>query len=348
MLRPTFAQLINSDFPEAIGLKPNNRPAVASAANTVMQRLLMDPMQPDEGFWGTWVTMLFNLTVVTGNKTALIRTPENVARLIVLDLCNRPRFIRNGFYEYLQFGTGHRPKGCSAFLCDTTQVFDRPNVPTLVPFPSTAPQNIRIYPTDARDVGKRVIFQGPDQNGIPVLGTDVTTGASDLGEKITLAQPFVTCVNSFQDCTGILKDVTYGPVKFYTVDSTGAQTLLSSMDPNETTASYRQYLFAGLPDNCCNIPGGALQVFAQAKLDFTPVVADSDYLSIPNIPALIEEGQAYRYSKMDTTTAAKLEAKHHAKALSLLAGQMDHIEGKVRTAIGVPIFGSQPLCRQPV
>lgn len=347
MLRPTFSQLINSDFPEVLGLKANNRPAIASAANTVQQRLIMDPLQPDEGWFGTWVTMLFNLTPL-GNKTALIRTPGDIARLIVLDICNRPRFIRNAFYEYLQFGTGHRPKGCSSFQCDTTQVYDRPNVPTLVPFPSAAPTRIRIYPTDPADVGKRVVFQGPDQNGIPVLGTDLQTAASDVGEKIILQQPFSTSLNSFQDCTGIIKDVTKGRVTFYTVDSTGAQTLLSSMEPNETTASYRQYLFAGLPNNCCNIPGGPLQVFAQAKLDFVPVVADTDYLIIPNIPALIEEGQAYRYSKMDTQAAAGLQAKHHRDAIALLVGQIDHIEGKVRTSVGVPLFGSQPLRRQPV
>lgn len=348
MNRPTFSALLNSDFPQVLGLRPEDRTDCASAANSVLQRLMMDPMQPDEGWLGTWVTMFFNLVNIQSNKTALIRTPQEIARLIVLDLCNTPRFIRNGFYEYLQFGTGHRPKGCSAMLCDTTQVFDRPNVPTLVPFPSTAPQSIRIYPTDAADVGKRVVFQGPDQNGIPVLGTDTATGTSNVGETISLQLPFVTSANKFQDCDGIIKDVTKGPVKFYTVDASGNQTLLSSMDPNETTASYRQYLFAGLPDNCCNIPGGALQVFAQAKLDFQPVVADTDYLIIPNIPALIEEGQAYRYSKMDSASAARLEAKHHAKALSLLAGHIDHVEGKVRTAIGVPIFGSQPLKRQPV
>ena len=347
MIRPTFSSVLNSVLPDLIGYKRENRTAIATYVNDVQQRLLFDPLQPDEGWEFCYVTMNFNLNVDPNSRTAYVRTPAEIARIIVLDICNAPRFLRNGFYEYLQFGTGHRPRGCSGMLCDLTQAFDRPNVATLVPFPTTAPQRIRIYPTDNADVGKRVILQGPDQNGITVLGTDASTGAASLGETVLLGFPFTQSVNSFQDITGILKDATKGPVKFFTVDSSGNQTLLSSMEPNETSANYRQYLFAGLPQNCCNLPGGAVQVFAQAKLDFVPVVADTDYLTVPNVPALIEEAQAYRYSRFDTAAAAQLEQKHHTKALQLLNGQIDHYQGKVRTAVSVPLFGSQPLTRQP-
>lgn len=345
--RLTFSTVLNSTLPQAIGQCAQNRTDIVAFINEAQQRLIADPLAPDEGWWGGWVTMLFTLQV-TGH-IAYVRTPQEIARIIVLDVCDRPRFIRNGFYEYLQFGTGHRPKGCSNNCCDTMQAFDRPNVPTLVDFPTNAPQKIRVYPTDAADVGKRVIVQGPDQNGIPVLGTDVATGVSNQGETLILQFPFTDSLNTFQDVTGLLKDVTKGFVRIFTVDpTTHAQVSLSSMDPNETTASYRQYLFAGLPDHCCNRPSGSVQVVAQCRLDFQPVAADTDYLIIQNLPALKEECQAIKYSTQDSQQSPALEAKHHAKAISLLNGELDLYEGKVRTAISVPIFGSQRLRPQPV
>jgi len=346
LLRPTFSNVLNSPtFPQSIG--KCDRQTAQTYTNVCTQRLLNDPLQPDEGWWGTWVTMLFNLAVV--NNSAYIRTPENIARIIAYTICDRPRFLRNGFYEYLEFGTGHRPRQCQTACCDTQQAFDRPNVPTLVPFPTSGPQKIRMYPTDNADVGRRVVIQGPDQNGITVLGTDIVTGAANLGETAILEFPFTDSINLFQDITGLIKDPTKGPVRFFTVDpNTGLQTALSAMDPNETTAAYRQYLFAGLPINCCNIPGGTVQVFAQCKLDYVPVVADTDYLVIPNLAALEEEFQAYRYSKMDSTTGPTLEQKHHAKAIQLLNGQLDHYLGKTRVAVSVSLFGSQRLTRQPV
>lgn len=340
MDRPTFSLALNSTLPGSIGFCAQNRPEVAAFVNKAQFELLTDPLAPDEGWWGGWVEMLFNI-IPDANFTATVTTPNDIARLIVLDICNRARPIRNGFYEYLQFGTGHRPRSCGHGQCDTQQAFDRPPVPTLTPFPTSAPQFIRLFPTDAADVGKRVVIQGPDKNGITVLGTDPSTGASNLGETLLLSFPFSISVNEFQKITGFIKDVTKGPVQIFVVDpSTGNQTLLSSMQPNETTASYRQYLIAGLPQHCCNTPGNTVQIYAQAKLDFVPVVADTDYLIIPNVAALEEQCQSIKYSRMDAANAPNLEAKHHKKAISLLNGQLDHFLGKTRVAVNVPLFGS--------
>lgn len=346
-LRPTFATALNSTLPQAVGKCANNRTEVAAYVNEAIERLMMDPLTPDEGFWGGSASMLFNLTI--SNYAAYVRTPREVARIIVTDICQRPRPLRNGFYEYLSFGVGYQPKPCGSNCCATTQGFDRDNVTTLVPFPTTVPQYIRVYPTDAADVGSRVIIQGLDQNGNPVLSTDPVTGLGATGEVIYLAQPFSTSLFAYQNNTGILKQPTNGPVQFSTVDPTTlAEVTLSSMEPNEVTASYRQYLLNGLPTHCCNSATGTVQVQAQCRLDFIPVINDTDYLLIQSIPALIEEVQAIRYSRMDNQAAAALEQKHHTKALSILTGQLDMYLGKVRTAIGVPIWGSDRLTRMPV
>lgn len=345
--RPTFAQVLNSPLPKAIGKCSQDRTEVAAAVNEAQEILLMDPLAPDEGWWGGWATMLFNLYPT--DHAAYLRTPAEIARVIVTDICQHPRFMRNGFYEYLSFGSGYQPKACGANTCSSQQVFDRDNVPTLVPFPDHAPQFIRIYPTDAADVGKNVVVQGLDQNGIPVIGVDPVTAGASSGETIVLALPFVSSAFQYEDVTGLLKQPTNGPVKFFTVDPvTQAETALSSMDPNETTASYRQYLFNGLQNHCCTTPNGLIQVQAQCRLDFIPVFNDTDYLTIQSIPALIEECMARRYGRMDSPQAPAFEDKHHKRAIQILNGQLDLYLGKTRVSVSVPIWGSSKLQRQPV
>jgi hypothetical protein len=51
---------------------------------------------------------------------------------------------------------------------------------------------------------------------------------------------------------------------------------------------------------------------------------------------------------MDSSNASTRSQEHHVAALRLLCGQLDLYEGKVSTAIKVPIFGSQRMRRQPV
>lgn len=336
----------SSGLPQHIGICAEDISRVAAAVNEAQLSLLLDPMKPDEGWFGGWVNMVFNLTVA--NFAASIITPRDIATIIVYDICQRPRPLRNGFYEYLQFGTGQRPKTCSPWCDRIQQAFERDNVPLLAPFPTSGPQQIRVFISNPADVGKRIIIQGADQNGNTVYGQDTDTAAAILGEQIGFTQPFSSSQYLYQDITGILKDATLGPVQIFAVDSNGNQTLISSMEPSETSASYRQFQLDGLPPNCCNSPTGQIQVQAQCKLDFVPVQSDTDYLIIPNVLALDEECQARDYSRNDTMTSAKLEQKHHQRALALLCGQLDHYHGKIRTAVSVPIFGSARLRPNPV
>lgn len=193
-----------------------------------------------------------------------------------------------------------------------------------------------------------MLVQGKDQNGQIVLSVDPVTGQAQEGEFVNLTFPFVQTVNQFSTVTGLSKVATLGPVQIFQVDaSTGTQAVLSHMEPSETNASYRRYLLTGLPRNCCNTPAGTVTVTAQAKLDFLPVVTDTDYLTIPNIPALIEEGNSLRYSRIDSQNASALEQRHHAKAIALLNGQLDHVEGKINVAITVPLAGSDRFRLNP-
>lgn len=347
----------SSSFPKVLGLCANQISDIAAYVNEAQERLIMDPLTPDEGWWGGWVTMAFNVTVTTNGTCsyAYVVTPREVARLIGIDVCQNPIQIRNGFYEYLQFGKGLQPntQQCCGIGCGSSpgsgEAFERDNVVTLSAFIGSARQ-LRFYPVDPADVGKRMLVRGNDQNGIPVTGIDVLTQQAISGEYVYLAQPFADTVNFFTPpLTGLDKEITVGRVTVMSLDPvTGVETPLSSMEPGEVTSSYRRYLLNGLPRNCCTGNCGIVAITAQAKLDFVAVISDPDYLLIQSLPALIEEAQAIRYSRMDSPSAANLETKHHTKALSILNGQLDHYEGKTSTSVRVPIFGSDRMRTQPL
>lgn len=346
MNRPTFSMALNSTLPLAVGKCAEDRSTIAAYVNQATEQLLADPMCPEEGWYGSFVHAVFNVPVA--NLTGTIITPREIARIDVLDICKRPRFIRNGFYEYLMFGTGKQPRGCNPACGQIQQAFERDNVPLLAPFPTSGPQTIRFFPSNTADVGKLVQVQGPDQNGKTVYSVDPTTGEAIIGEQLPLQIPFSTAAFRYQNITGLMKDPTLGPVTVFAVDASGNQTQISTMEPDETTAAYRQYFLNGLPAACCNTAQGIVQVEAQCKLDFIPVLNDSDYLLIQSIPALIEESMAIRWSRIDAPQALAKERARHAKALSILCGQLDHFYGKTKTAISCKIFGSDRLRPQPI
>jgi hypothetical protein len=320
---------------------------VARYCNDAQQRLLMDPMAPDEGWWAGTVTL--NLSVDVFQHHAHVVTPREIGRLTNLAVCKKPVPVRNKFYEYLQFGRGVQPPNCSTGWCgNLLQAYERDTTATMASFPTT-PQKLRFYPTDGRDAGLRILPQGLDQNKVVVLCTDPSTGLSAQGEYVALQFPFSDTLNIWSRITGFQKDETYGPVQIFTVDpNTGTEKPLSFMETNEMVANYRRYLINGIPNPnlCCQVPGIPLQISGQGRLDFIPVQNETDYLLIQNVPALVEESQSIRYSRMDGG-AAKSQY-HHGRALQLLNGQIDAHEGKTNVSISVPIFGSARLRRQPV
>lgn len=318
--------------------------SIAATVNEAQERLINDPMAPDEGFWGSWAKMAFTVS----RTSPTIVTPQDVARVILLDVCKHPVRIENEFYEYLQFGPGIHPNGCATLSnpCGPLNAYERETVVTFTPLLST-PQYIRAYVSDPNDVGRTSLIQGTDSNGATVRFVDAGTGNAGLGEKLTFSSPFSDTAVLYSEITGIQKQKTFGEVEFFQVDpTTGTETSLLVMQPSELTASYRKYYINGLPSSCCNsctTSSANLQVLAMCKLDFVPVTCDSDYLRIMSVPALIDECMSIRFSRMDTPAAQQLSAAKHASALRLLFGQLDHYLGKERPAIQRHIFGSDRL-----
>jgi hypothetical protein len=311
---------------------------IAEVVNTAQQRLLYCREAGEEGWWGTWAEMVFNVATTD----PYITTPREVARLQSMTVCDAPIPLNNQFYEYLQFGNGTLPALCGVDCPRVRSGYTRNNVVTFTDMTS-APQLLRAYITEAQDEGKRILFQGTDSTGSVIYSQDL--GNRVTGMFVDLESPFATTPITFNTLTGIQKDVTAGQVSIYQVDaSTGAEVLLLTMEPGETTASYRRYYLDSLPSHCC-ANDTTIQVKAIAKLELIPVRVDTDYCLIQNKEAIIEEAQAVRYSEVDTAGAKQLAQEKHMQAVRLLNGELNHYVGKNSVAIKFSPFGTADLNR---
>ena len=330
-----------SRIPEAIGACAADNSRLLEIVNEAQQRLVF--AGGETGWWGSWAKVAFNVAVTTDPYITL---PAIIARLINLDVCNRPVRIQNEFYEFLEAGVGLQPSQCD---CNALETFDRGLFPTFSDI--VAPnKRLRFYITDAADIGRRALVQGTDQNGTTIYsldGIDQVTGI-----YVSFTQPFVDTPFDISTLTGLQKDFTVGPVRVFEFDTvTGVSRLILTMEPSEEVAGYRRYFLNGLPRNCCGSTDPAAvttQVTAMAKLALLPVAVDPDYLCIQNVAALKEECQAVRFGEMDDSLSAQQAALHHRNAIKLLNGELTFWLGKERPAINFAPFGTAHLNRQRI
>jgi hypothetical protein len=326
-----------------VGLCTDNVPAIADYVNTAQRRLIYAAQAGEEGWWGTWAEILFYASITE----PYITLPRDVARLESVDICDSPVAVNNQFFEYLQFGNGRMPKCRSS--CGLTAAFSRNNAVTFTDL-SNAPQYITVFPTDASDVGRRILIQGPDENGNTIYTQDSLNQVQ--GVFLSLDQPFVTTPMKFGAITGIQKDKTVGQVRIYQTDpTTGEQVLLLTMEPSELTASYRRYYLSQLPRSCCSTTTTAIQsipITAIAKLEMIPVQVDTDYLLLQNLEAIIEECQSIRLSEVDNKASKQMSAERHIQAIRMLNGELNHYLGNQSPAVNFAPFGTARLERQMI
>ncbi|MDB6112674.1 MAG: hypothetical protein JWR69_4424, partial [Pedosphaera sp.] len=235
-----------------------------------------------------WQKVVFQIT----KARPYITLPREFARVINLDVRRFPIRMQNEFYELLEAGVGLRGFTECQDWCGSLEGYERGVFPTMVDL-TPANQLLRVYLTDPRDIGLRMLV-GPclDQNGNAVYSQD---GANSVnGFYLSFDQPFTTSNFIVTSIGGIQKDATYGDVLLYQVDATtGEQVLLSRYAPDELNPAYRRYFINRLPCACGTT--GTVPILAMAKLEFIPANRDTDFLIIGNIPALIEEFKAIRW-----------------------------------------------------
>jgi hypothetical protein len=350
MQRLRLVDLLNSRLPGVLGLCAADIKNVASYVNAAQEQLLHAFESGDEGWWGTFAEVQFEAS----RSTPYITMSREIARIEMLDVCSKPVPLRNQFWEYLQFGNGRMPK--QRPWCNWprfTQGMTRNNAVTFIdPLPSPNPFLIKIYMTNTPDEqgSKRVLLQGTDSTGSVIYTKDGPNKV--VGQFMPLAFPFAIAPLEMTTITGIQKDVTDGAVQIFQSDPAGIQpdVLLLTMEPSETTASYRRYYLDHLPCWCCQpVPPQTspqpVTVNAIVKLDLVPVQFQTDYCTIQSMEAIILKCQSIRMSKMDTVTAISKSAEYHKEAIRLLIGQNTHYYGKDTPAIRFSPFGSADLRR---
>lgn len=346
-MRTTLAQVRQSRLPEVIGKCQSDLPSIAAMVNQAQQQLII--AGGETGWWGGWTKVVFRVL----RAHPYITLPRQFARVINMDVGRFPIRIQNEFFEMLPDGIGLQDRGHWDALakcvnwCGALEGYDRGVWPTMRDLTPTN-QLLRVYITDPRDVGARILI-GPaqDQNGNGIYTQDGLNSVD--GFYIAFDQPFATSDFIVTNIGGIQKDATYGDVLLYQVDATtGAEVLLSRYAPDEINPAYRRYYLNRLP--CCGreIDHHEITVTALGKLDFIPANRDTDFLIIGNIPALIEECKAIRFSDMEIANAVNMEDKSHAKAIKFLNQELGHYLGKLQPAVNIAPWGTARLEKQGI
>ena len=344
-MRTTFYDVRQSRIPQVLGVAAADVPTLLSYVNEAQRRLIKS--SGDKGWWGSWAKMVFNVDPANPMLTA----PRTVARITDMSICRTPIRIQNEYFEFLEYGCGlQRPlpncqSACASESCATMQALDRGMFPTTVDI--TAGQKLRVFLTESADVGKKIFFSGTDINDDAF--TEIVNGVQVNGFYITLASPFVDSTAALNTLTGIMKEITYGPVRIYGLDTTtGDVTLLATLAPGDTSPTYRRYFLTGLPTQCtdCDSATGVVQVTGMAKIEYNPVANDSDFMTIGNLDALKAECQAIRLEEMDNMNAATLAKSKHKDATRLLNEEIIHYLGKETPALSCKPWGRDTLERR--
>jgi len=322
-MRATLKDVKRSRIPELLGICADDTYRLAAMVNDAQQRLIYAGR--DAGWWNGWVKTRFSVT----SAAPYITLPRELARVINMSVCETPIYIHNEFYEVLPGGPGPMPdEACCSDWCGSVAGYERGVWPTKVDLTSTN-QRLRLYATDNRDLGVKILFSGEDQNGNTIYGMDGLKTVQ--GFYITMIDPFADSLFDVSKINSVVKPQTFGDVLLYQVDQTsGATVLLSRYLASETNPAYRRYYISPICTTC-----GSYTVNALAKLEFIPVTRDSDPLIISNIPALMEMCQALRGYSQEVTAAHEMAEKHEMRAIKLLRREMDHYLGNQNPAVTV-------------
>lgn len=330
-MRIKLSDVMASRIPQVLGMCATNVNGVASYINEAQQRLINAGSQT--GWWNGWARVVVNVS----RENPYFTLPPDFARAAGIDVCRTPIRIQNDWYEVLVDGVGLQTECAGRNGCGALAAYDRGSFSTAVDLPSTN-QYLRIYPTSAADIGKRILFSGAmDANNVGIYSADGLNSVD--GFYLTLQSPFTTSAFVVTSFSALSKVVTKGDVVLKAVDATtGVETFLSRYTPQETNPAYRRYYLHSLPCNCCHdpaLPPSTAQLTALLKYEYRPATQPSDFLLISNIPALKAECESIRYAEMDVANGQQFSILKHREAIKLLSQELEHYEGPQDVAINV-------------
>lgn len=152
--------------------------------------------------------------------------------------------------------------------------------PVFNPIACGRPVYIRVYPGVREDIGKTTTIFGVDGNGLKIQTKDVN-GVWQDGVTLTIAIPYSQTPITIREVTRITKDVTQGVTRYYQYEPLSQSVYdLVWYDQTETAPMYRtsRIRFTPCPTS----------IQALVKLEFIPVVSDSDLVLISNLDSLAD------------------------------------------------------------
>lgn len=234
-------------------------------------------------WWGTYQRIAITAT------EGLVTWPRIVANVEAVDVCNRPVYIKNGWYEFMEESAGLRPNDC----CGQLVLIDRePGV--LASDISGDSKKVRFYPRISGDAGKKILVQGLDANGVRVR--TLSSGVYIDGEYVTLVYPFAVTASIYTVVDGLQKDLTKDQVIIKEYDTIGGtERQIGILDADETVVSYRRSFldpFSLAGGGSCTADTKTLT--AIVKLAYRPAINDTDYLIIGNLGAIKDMVQSIK------------------------------------------------------
>ena len=323
--RLTLREIRNSRFFQESSNLQCDSAAIVSAINDAQSVLLR------AGLWhGTFQRYKFCIT------DSCIRTPPHIARLIRMQTTCEKIDVQGDFFQFSDFVNPDTCCGSSGTCADWA--IAQGDYATFEEISGEA-KFLRFYLERNEDVGKRVLVKGYDENEQWIRSTE--DGAVIDGVYVTMALPYVTSTQLFSQVTGIQTTETRsGNINVWSLNQAGTQSRsIAILYPQWESTSYRQYRITGETPSCRNG-----QIEAIVKLDFYPMVRDTDYSIIQSIEAYAHMARSLR---LDAAEAPGEAEAYRAKAIRALNDEIKHYYGNERT-IQVQVHGRAPLSRRRI
>ncbi len=268
--------------------------------------------------------------------------PSNYERIAMMTIDRVPIRMQSAWFEFVGYGLDLLRE------CDTTDLdrnalwdwqgaLDRDDCATFASLANDTQYLLRVYgQVDERQCGVRptITIFGYDNNNAWIRSATgnsevCATGNTDTGNsnppnytdgiQVEIngdSAPFyIQTDQKISEITAISKPITRGNVYVYAMPLLGAGIHLATYAPRDTTPGFRRYKIPGLA------VGRTYTVVARCRKRYFPVVEDTDFLIISNLPALksmimsvyyLESGEPEQYAKYKSIAVDLLKKEAQA------------------------------------
>ncbi len=227
---------------------------------------------------GMWVGSL--LDVVFATASGHITLPTNMQSIVGVCIDKVPNVVFSEFHEYLETGPGFfdtEVNGDETFRRGYGPLYDCGDKRFCTVEDILVAGKLRLQLTSISDVGKVIRVEGKQVwTASPPDTEPIFDSIGNLGENITLANPFTDSVQTYERVTGvILPSNLIAPVILYVVND-GIERWLATYLPNETRPTYHRYKTGTItkPIRCL------------CRMRFIPLRAETDFVNPSNLGAI--------------------------------------------------------------